>query len=105
QAGTRYFCRILQSLIADHFERGRRLEYRETVPEESWDPWPEQEERRLAQRVCDASRRLPAKDRQSLAAYFGPDAAAQTPGHSRGNVRHRARVAVRKLRAMVGEES
>ena len=105
QAGTRYFCRVLRSLIADHFDRGRRLEYRESVPEPSWDPWPEQEQRRLAELVCEASRRLPAKDRRSLAAYFSPDDAAQAPGHSRGNVRHRARVAVRKLRAMVGEES
>ena len=104
QAGTRYFCRILRSLIADHFERGRRLEYRKHVPEESWDPWPKQEENQMIERVCEVFGRLPAKDRRSLAAYFGPDAAAQTPGHSRGNMRHRARNAVRKLRAMVGEE-
>ena len=104
QHGTRYFCRILRSLIADHFERGARLQYRESVPEESWDPWPEEEERQLTERVRDASRRLPAKDRRSLAAYFGPDAAGNGPGLSRGNMRHRARGAVRKLRAMVGEK-
>jgi len=104
QAGTRYFCRILRSLIADHFERGWWLEYREHVPEESCNPWPEQEQRRLAELVCEASRRLPAKDRRSLAAYFGPDAADGAPGHSRGNMRRRARNAVRKMRAMVGEE-
>ena len=104
QAGTRYFCRILRSLIADHFERAWRLEYRENVPEPSWDPWPEEEERQLTERVCEVFGRLPSKDQRSLAAHFGPNAAARTPGHSRGNIRHRARVAVRKLRAMVGEE-
>ena len=58
QAGTRYFCRILRSLIADHFERAWRLEYRENVPEPSWDPWPEEEERQLTERVCEAFERL-----------------------------------------------
>ena len=103
QAGTRYFCRILRSLIADHFERAWRLEYREHVPEESWDPWSEAEERQLTERVSEAFGRLPTKDRHSLAAYFNPDAGGSGPGHSRGNMRHRARNAVRKLRAMVGE--
>ena len=105
QAGTRYFCRILRSLITDHFERACRLEYRESVPEPSWDPWPEQEQRRLAELVCEASRRLPAKDRRSLAAYFSPDAHGHEPKRSRGTVRRRAHIAVRKLRAMMGEES
>ena len=103
QAGTRYFCRILRSLIADHFDRGRRLEYRENVPEPSWDPWPEEEEQQLTERVCEVFGRLSAKDRRSLATYFNPDAAGSEPGHSRGNMRQRARNAVRKLRAMVGE--
>src|SRR2546426_11051851 len=58
----------VRSLIADHFERGRRLEYRESVPEPSWDPWPEEEERQLTERVCEAFGRLPSKDQHSLAA-------------------------------------
>ena len=90
QHGTRYFLKILRSLIADHFERGRRLEYRESVPEPSWDPWPKQEKQQLAERVWKAFGRLPSKDQHSLAAYFSPDAAARTPGHSRGNMRHRS---------------
>ena len=105
QAGTRYFCRILRSLIADHFERAWRLEYRENVPEPSWDPWPEEEERQLTERVCEAFGRLASKDQHSLAAYFSPDADGHEPKRSRGTVRRRACIAVRKLRAMVGEES
>ena len=105
QHGTRYFLEILRSLIADHFERAWRLEYRENVPEPSWNPWPEEEERQLTERVCEAFGRLPARERRAIAAYFNPDAAASGPGLSRGNMRHRARNAVRKLRAMVGEES
>src|SRR5262245_5462102 len=91
---------ILRSLIADHFKRSARLECSTSVPEPSWDPWPATEERRLAERVYEAARRLPAEDRRSLGEYFGSDAARSGPGHSRGNVRHRARNAVRKLRAM-----
>ena len=105
QAGTRYFCRILRSLIADHFERAWRLEYRESVPEPSWDPWPEEEERQLTERVCEAFGRLPSKDRRSLAAYFSPDADGHEPKRSRGTVRRRACIAVRKLRAMVEEKA
>ena len=104
QHGTRYFLEILRSLIADHFERAWRLEYRENVPEPSWNPWPEEEERQLTERVCEAFGRLPSKDQRSLAAYFSPDADGHEPKRSRGTVRRRACIAVRKLRAMVGEE-
>jgi len=105
QAGTRYFLLILRSLIADHFKRAAaRLECSRSVPEPSWDPWPAAEERQLAERVYEAARRLSAEDRRSLGEYFGSDAAGSGPGHSRGNMRHRARNAVRKLRAMVAEK-
>jgi DNA-directed RNA polymerase specialized sigma24 family protein len=33
QAGTRYFCRILQNLIFEHAKRSTWLEYRESLPE------------------------------------------------------------------------
>src|SRR5439155_25045529 len=100
---TRYFCRILRSLIADHFERAWRLEYRENVPEPSCDPWPEEGERQLVERVCEALVRLPTKDRRSLVAYFGPDDAAQAPGHSRGNMRDRKRGVEGKSGDVVGD--
>jgi DNA-directed RNA polymerase specialized sigma24 family protein len=104
QPATRYFCRIIQSLIVDHFKRSARLQYGGSVSEPSWDPWPAAEERQLAELVHEAVGQLSEKDRRSLDAYFGADAAGGGSGHSRRNMRYRARKAVRKLQTMVGEK-
>jgi len=56
-AGTKYFCRILHSLIVDHIKVAVRLEYRDRLPEMVCDPQAEWEHSIMRDRVADAVRR------------------------------------------------
>ena len=67
QAGTKYFCRILHSLIIDHIKVAARVEYRNRLPEICCDPQAEWERRTLFRRTADAIRCLATKDQRLLA--------------------------------------
>jgi RNA polymerase sigma factor (sigma-70 family) len=109
QAGTKYFCRILQNLI---FEQGRgaaRLQYRESLPEMICDPQDEWNRGMLLRRVYNAVQQLPDRDQRLLEEYLDADygdmkelcRALRIPGST---MRYRISRIFRELRAMVGEQ-
>lgn len=108
QAGTNYFCRILQNLIIEHIKRLARLEYRESLPEMISDPQTGYERNMLLQSVYEAVRQLPADDQRLLAHYLNADYGdlkelrqeLHLPGST---MRYRMSRIFRRLRTTVGE--
>ena len=101
QKATRYFCRILHSLIMEHRKRAWRLEYRETLPDVSCNPWPEHAERQLAERVCESSLQLSPRDQGLLATFLSASGTVTVP---RSTMRYRVGKVIKKLRVMNGEK-
>ncbi len=103
QAGTRYFCRILRSLVADRMKQALRLQYRESLPEIPYDPWTEYEQLELVAVVRENCQRLPARDQNLLAAYLTAGDGDGMHKLPRGTMRHRISRVLVKLRRMAGE--
>jgi RNA polymerase sigma factor (sigma-70 family) len=72
QAGTNYFCRILENLIIEHIKRSGRLEYREHLPELVCEPEFEWDREMIMRSVHEAVGQLPADDQRLLAVYLDP---------------------------------
>ena len=109
QAGTSYFCRILQNLIIEHIKRSARLEYRESLPEMINDPQTGYECDMLLQGVYEAVRQLPADDQRLLANYLNADYGdlkkLQLTFHLPGStMRYRMSRIFCRLRRMIGED-
>jgi RNA polymerase sigma factor (sigma-70 family) len=110
QAGTMYFCRILQNLIFEHAKRSARLEYRENLPEMVCDPQGGWERDMLLDQVAEAVRHLPADDQRLLADYLNAGhgslkeigKALHLPSST---MRYRRSRIIRRLRAMVEKDS
>lgn len=72
QAGTKYFCLILQSLALSYLKKSRRIQYRSKLPEVVCEPKGDWDRGLLLERISQAVGTLPVKDRQLLKLYFAP---------------------------------
>jgi DNA-directed RNA polymerase specialized sigma24 family protein len=73
QAATKYFCRIIRSLIVNQIREMSRLEYRADLPEAVCEPQAELEKYILSDQIWEIAQRLPLKDRRLLDLYFDSD--------------------------------
>ena len=110
QAGTRYFCRILQNLIFEHAKRAARLEYRESLPELVCDPQGGWERDMLLDQVAEAVRHLPADDQRLLTVYLNPECGrlkdkCKILGLPNSTMRYQFKGILGKLRGVVAENS
>ena len=103
QAGTRYFCKILDSLIAEHHNRNMLLQYREHLPEVPWDPWESHARQKLAARVCENLALLPTKEQGLLKYHVGLKSAGRGRKMPPSTRHYRLGKVLRKLRTMMGE--
>jgi RNA polymerase sigma factor (sigma-70 family) len=109
QAGTRYFCRILQNLIFEQGKRVARLQYRKTLPERVCDPQEEWNREMLLNRVYEAVRQLPANEQRLLDDYinsgYGDLKELRQVFHLPGStMRYRISRIFRRLRTMIRED-
>jgi DNA-directed RNA polymerase specialized sigma24 family protein len=103
QAGTRYFCKILNSLAMEHLNRGMRLVYQNRLPDIALDPWANHDRQQLTERVCEHAHSLPLSDRVLLNAYLSPRTAGKRPKIPPSTRHYRVSKVLRKLRTMIGE--
>jgi DNA-directed RNA polymerase specialized sigma24 family protein len=104
-AATRYFCRTLRSLVADHFKHQARIQYLEDLPELMCNPWQTYCLQENAASVWKAAKRLPVRDRQLLHVYINRHAHKLFRQIPRSTLGYRTTKVRRKLRRMIGAES
>lgn len=109
QHATRYFCRVIQSLIVEHAKRAIRLEYRAVLPELCCDPEAEWDQSMLLKSVNDAVEHLSTKDQHLLEVYLDPELGrlrdkCKILGLPNSTMRYRYQRITGKLRGMIEEK-
>ena len=103
QAGTRYFCKILNSLAMEHLNNGTRLKYSDMLPEVVSNPWENYDRQKLTERICENALSLPQSDQVLLNAYLSPRTAGRRLKMPASTRHHRVCKVLGKLRTMIGE--